>query len=213
MQRLTQRLSPFLKLLLLPSKTMRRLYYWTLHWSRTRHARFALFLIAFSESSFFPIPPDVLLIAMTVANRFKWWFYAIIATTGSVLGGILGYYIGYTLFETIGKPIIDIYNSQSVFDVVRIKYSENAFLAVFTAAFTPIPYKVFTIAGGVFQISLLELVIGSLLGRAGRFFAVTLALRILGQKIADTIEKYFDILSLVFMALLIGGFIILRFIG
>lgn len=211
--RVSEKFSPFLRLLLFPSKTMRRLYNWTLHWSKTRHAKIALFFIAVSESSFFPIPPDVLLITMTVAHRFKWWLYASIATVGSVLGGIAGYYIGFAFFEAIGRPIIEFYHFQKAFETVALKYEQNAFLAVFTAAFTPIPYKVFTIAGGVFQIPLSELIIGSLLGRAGRFFAVTGALRIFGQRIADAIEKYFDLLSLAFMALLIGGFVIIRFLS
>lgn len=189
---------------------MRRLYNWTLHWSKTKNAKVALFGLAFAESSFFPIPPDVLVIAMTVAHRAKWWFYASIATVGSVLGGVLGYYIGFALFQTIGQPIVDFYHLQKYFEIVQVKYNENAFLAVFTAAFTPIPYKVFTIAGGVFHINLATLIVGSLLGRAGRFFAVAFALNLFGDKISKAIEKYFDILSLVFMALLIGGFLLLR---
>lgn len=195
---------------LLPNRLMRRLYNWTLHWSKTKNAKFALFGLAFAESSFFPIPPDVLVIAMTVAHRVKWWLYASIATIGSVLGGVLGYYIGFALFQTIGQPIVDFYHLQKYFEVVQVKYNENAFLAVFTAAFTPIPYKVFTIAGGVFHINLTTLIVGSLLGRAGRFFAVAFALNLFGDKISKAIEKYFDILSLAFMALLIGGFLLLR---
>lgn len=197
-------------LLFKPTRLLRKLYNWTLHWSKTKNAKVALFVLAFAESSFFPIPPDVLLIAMTVAHRIKWWLYASIATIGSVLGGVLGYYIGFALFETVGQQIVDFYHLQKYFEIVQVKYEQNAFLAVFTAAFTPIPFKVFTIAGGVFQIKLSALIIGSLFGRAGRFFAVALALRIFGEKISRAIEKYFDILSLLFMALLIGGFLILR---
>lgn len=209
--KLTRNLSPFLSLLLLPSRGLRKLYGWTLHWGRTKHAKFALFSLAFAESSFFPIPPDVLLIAMTVADRAKWWILAILTTAGSVLGGMFGYYIGLTLFDAIGKPILEFYHFQSVFDLVRLKYEEHAFLAVFTAAFTPIPYKVFTIAGGVFRISFLDLIVASIAGRGGRFFAVALALRIFGKRISETIEKYFDILSFVFAALLIGGFFAVKF--
>lgn len=194
-----------------PSKQMHKLYSWTLKWGQTKYAQVSLFLLAFAESSFFPVPPDVLLIAMTVANRFKWWWYALITTTGSVLGGVLGYYIGLALFETIGKEIIEFYHLGKYFEIVQIKYEENAFLAVFTAAFTPIPYKVFTIAGGVFNISLISLITASIFGRAGRFFLVALMIRIFGKKIADTIEKYFDIFSLLFIALLIGGFLVLKF--
>lgn len=211
--RITQNLSPFLKVFLLPSRGLRKLYDWTLSFSRTKHAQASLFALSFAESSFFPIPPDVLLIAMTVAHRYKWWIFASIATAGSVLGGIFGYYIGLSLFEAVGKPIIEFYHFQEKFETVGRLYEANAFLAVFTAAFTPIPYKVFTIAGGVFQIPLYELIIASLLGRAGRFFAVAGALRIFGQKIADAIEKYFDLFSLAFMLLLIGGFVIIKFLG
>lgn len=207
---ITKDTSPVIRLILLPSRGMHKLYHWTIHWSKTRYAKLSLFGLAFAESSFFPIPPDVLLIAMTVADRYKWWLLASIATIGSVLGGVLGYYIGFTLFETIGKQIVDFYHLQKYFDIVQLKYEQNAFLAVFTAAFTPIPFKVFTIAGGVFQIPLPSLILGSILGRAGRFFMVAGLLRIFGQKIADTIEKYFDIFSLIFMVLLIGGFVILR---
>lgn len=202
--------SSLTSLLLKPTRLMRKLYNWTLHWSKTKNAKFALFGLAFIESSFFPIPPDVLLIAMTVGNRIKWWIFASIATIGSVLGGILGYYIGFALFETVGQQIVDFYHLGKYFEIVQLKYGENAFLAVFTAAFTPIPYKVFTIAGGVFHIQLTALILGSLLGRAGRFFAVALALRMFGEKISNAIEKYFDILSLLFMALLIGGFLLLQ---
>lgn len=188
---------------------MRKLYRWTMHWSHTKHAKLSLFALAFAESSFFPIPPDVLLIAMTVAHRFKWWLFAGIATLGSVLGGIAGYYIGLFLFETVGNSIIEFYHFEKAFEIVGQKYEENAFLAIFTAAFTPIPYKVFTLAAGAFQISLVDLIVGSAMGRAGRFFAVAGALRIFGQKISDAIEKYFDLFSLLFMALLIGGFVII----
>lgn len=208
--RITSNFSPFLRLLLIPSKIMRKVYDWTIHWSKTRYAKASLFLLAFAESSFFPIPPDVLLIAMTVAHRYKWWLYASLATVGSVLGGIAGYYIGLGLYESIGKPIVDFYHLGRFFEVVQEKYTENTFLAVFTAAFTPIPYKMFTIAGGIFQVSIPEFIIGSLLGRAGRFFAVAFLLRIFGHKISNLIEKYFDIFSLVFMALLIGGFLVTR---
>lgn len=196
--------------LLFPSKLMYRLYKWTVHWSKTKYGKIALFAVAFAESSFFPIPPDVLLIAMTVAHRFKWWFYATIAVTGSVLGAVLGYYIGYALFESVGQPIVDLYHLDKYFEVVREKYEANTFLAVFTAAFTPIPFKVFTIAGGVFKVSLPELLVGSLLGRAGRMFGVALALRIFGKRIEDTIERYFNILSIVFILLLVAGFLAIR---
>jgi len=208
--RLTKNLSPFIRIVMLPNKGMRKLYDWTLKWSKTKYAKLSLFLLAFTESSFFPIPPDVLLIAMTVANRFRWWIFASITTVGSVLGGIFGYYIGVAFFESIGKPIVEFYHLQELVSVVGTKYAENSFLAVFTAAFTPIPYKVFTIAGGVFMIPFNDLVVASILGRGGRFFMVALAIRIFGDKISNVIEKYFDILSLAFMALIILGFLLIN---
>lgn len=204
--------SVFKEFVLWPNRAMYRLYKWTISWARTKYATYSLFGLAFTESSFFPIPPDVLLIAMTVAHRHKWWFYATIATIGSVLGALFGYYIGYAVYGTVGKPIVDFYHLEKHFEAVRAAYESNAFLALFTAAFTPIPFKVFTVAGGLFHISIFDLVLGSLLGRAGRFFAVALALRVFGKKVEDTIEKYFNILSFIFIGLLVGGFLVLRFL-
>ncbi|BCW98959.1 MAG: cytochrome b561 [Armatimonadota bacterium] len=196
-----------------PSRAMRALYDWTIGWSRTRHAPWALFGIAFAESSFFPVPPDVLLIPMALAAPRRWWLTALICTAGSVAGAALGYYIGLAFYETVGVRIVDFYDLHAAMETVGRKYSENAFAAVFTAAFTPIPFKVFTIAGGVFQIPLPMLLAGSVVGRAGRFFLVAGLLRLFGEPVQRFIEKYFDILSLVFVALLIGGFVVVKMMG
>ncbi|MFH1398254.1 MAG: YqaA family protein [Candidatus Omnitrophota bacterium] len=153
-----------------PLKLLRKLYDWTLHWAKTPQAQAALFIIAFIESSFFPIPPDVLLIAMVIVQRAKWFRYALICTIGSVLGALFGYFIGWSFFETFGKTIISFYHLEKQFEVVGRMYADNALIAVFSAAFTPIPYKVFTIAAGLFKISLPTLIVASILGRAGRFF-------------------------------------------
>ncbi len=185
---------------------LRGIYTWTIHWAKTRHAPWALFFIAFIESSFFPIPPDVLLIAMVIADRRAWWRNALICTTGSVLGALFGYFIGFFLFETLGKIIVSTYHLGSHVETVRKLYADNAFWAVFTAAFTPIPYKVFTIAAGLFRISLPVLLVASVFGRAGRFFLVAGLLRLFGARIEKFIEKYFDILSLAFMVLLFGSY-------
>lgn len=193
-------------------KVLRKMYDWTVHWARTKNAPYALFGLAFIESSFFPIPPDVLLIAMVVADNSKWIRYAFICTLGSILGALFGYSIGWGLYETVGKVIVDTYHLQQVVELIGRKYSENAFLTIFTAAFTPIPYKAITITAGLFRISLTMFIAASIIGRAGRFFLVAGSLRIFGKKIADSIEKYFDILSLVLAALLIIGFLLLKYV-
>lgn len=189
----------------------KKLYDWTLHLARKKHASSALFGVAFIESSFFPVPPDVLLIAMVVADKMKWLRYALICTAGSVLGALLGYFIGWGLYETVGKLIVDTYNLHAVVELIGRKYSENAFMTVFTAAFTPIPYKAITITAGLFKISLPVLIAASMIGRAGRFFIVAGVLRIFGKTIANSIEKYFNILSIAFVLLGIIGFILLKY--
>lgn len=195
-----------------PLKWFRKMYGWTIHWSKKKEAPYALFGIAFIESSFFPVPPDVLLIAMTLAQRKKWFIYAAICALGSVCGALLGYFIGWGLFETVGKFIVSTYHLEEMIQIVGRKYQENAFLTIFTAAFTPIPYKAITITAGLFKISLGILVVASAIGRSGRFFLVALSLRIFGKKIEDSIEKYFDIFSLVLVALLILGILALKYL-
>lgn len=193
-----------------PLIRFRKLYDWTIQWAKTPYAYSALFIIAFIESSFFPIPPDVLLIGIVISNTRKWWKAALICTLGSVCGAYFGYFIGWGLYESVGKLIVDTYNLKDVVELVGRKYTENAFITIFTAAFTPIPYKVITITAGLFKISLLTLTIASITGRAGRFFLVAGSLRIFGKKIADSIEKYFDIFSIIFVVLLAGGFLLLK---
>lgn len=191
---------------------MRSLYDWTLKWSKTDQAPRALFLIAFAESSFFPIPPDVLLIPMVVADVKQWWKNALICTIGSLLGAILGYYIGFALFESVGRWIVETYNLQEAMNSLAVSYTDNAFFAVFTAAFTPIPYKIITISAGLFKVPLASVLLASAVGRAGRFFAVAGLLKLFGKKIADSVEKYFDLFSILFLVLLIGGFYVIKYV-
>jgi membrane protein YqaA with SNARE-associated domain len=193
-----------------PIKFIRTCYDWTIGWSRTKYASWALACISFAESSFFPVPPDVLLIPMVIAQRKKWFQIAFICSLCSVLGALLGYFIGYQLYELIGQKIVDFYNLQSAIDVVSAKYNEHAFFAVFTAAFTPIPFKVFTIVAGLCKISIFTLVIASAIGRSARFFMVAILIRIFGEKIQSFIEKYFNLLTIVFTILLIGGFFCIK---
>ncbi len=182
-----------------------------MHWAKTPQAPYALFGIAFIESSFFLIPPDVLLIPMVASSRKKWILFAAICTAGSVAGAFFGYFIGWSLYETVGKLIVNAYHLQPMMELVGRKYAENAFLTVFTAAFTPIPYKVITIAAGLFQISLVTLFTASVIGRGARFFLVAATLRVFGERIEKTIEKYFDIFSIAFILLLVGGFLAIKY--
>lgn len=197
-----------------PIRWIKSLYDWVIHWSKTTHAKAALFLIAFAESSFFPIPPDVLLMAMGVSEPKKALRFAGICLVGSVLGGVAGYYIGMGLWHMISDLFFQYVPgfSQALFDKVAGMYQEHAFWAVFTAGFTPVPYKVFTIAAGVAEISLSQFILASILSRGLRFFMVGGALRFFGAPVKTFIEKYFDILTIVFTVLFIGGFVALKFL-
>ncbi len=190
----------------------KRLYNWTLNWSKTPQAVWALLALSFAESSCFPIPPDVLLIAMTVSRPNRWWFYTLVTTFGSLTGAIAGYYIGYGLYKSVGQPLVEFYNLQDAVNSIGIKYNENAFLAVFGAAFTPIPYKVITISAGLFKVNVLIMLAASAVGRFGRFFIVAGLLRIFGKKVADFIERYFNILSIVLFILIIAGFYAVKYL-
>ena len=201
------------KIFTYPMAFIRKCYDWTINWSKTKYAGLALFFISFAESSFFPVPPDVLLIPMVIAEREKWFRTALICSVASVLGSLLGYFIGYQLFELIGQKIVDFYNLQEVMSVLSQKYSEHAFITVFTAAFTPIPYKAITITAGLFKISLLSFIVASAIGRSARFFIVAVLIRIFGEKIQYFIEKYFNLLTVVFTVLLIGGFVCLKLLS
>jgi len=187
-----------------------RLYDWVLKWSGHKQAQSALFLFSGAEASFFPIPPDVLLIAMCLAKPMRAARYALIASVGSVLGGLGGYAIGWGAWKVIGEFCFEhlriIGFTAENFDRVQQAYQNNAFLALFTAGFTPIPYKVFTIAAGVFEIALPVFIVASALGRAGRFFLVALLVRFIGPAVKPFIEKYLGWLTLAFVVLLVAGF-------
>lgn len=189
---------------------MRRTKAWVEGYAEKPYAEWALFIIAFTESSFFPIPPDVLLIAMAVITPKKAFRYALICMVGSVLGGIFGYYIGMLFYETLGIPILTFYGAMGHYETVRGLYNEHAFWAILAAGVTPIPYKVFTIAAGAFEVSIWTLIIASIIGRGARFFAVAALFYFFGATIKKFIDKYFEILSIVFLVFLIGGFVFIR---
>lgn len=175
-------------------------------------AGWALFLIAFTESSFFPIPPDVLLIALAVAIPARAFSYALICSVGSVLGGMFGYLIGLEFFEVLGSRIIELYGLQEQYRAVQELYANNAFSAIAIAGFTPIPYKVFTIAAGAFQVSFETLVLASSISRPARFFLVAGLFHVFGPSIKPLIDKYFEVLTLVFVVLLIAGFVVIKYL-
>ena len=191
---------------------LRRLYNWVLGWSESPYATSALFVLAFVESSFFPIPPDVLLMALAVSAPKRALYYALVCTIGSVAGGVLGYAIGYYFYEILGAPIIEFYGVNESFALVGEKYNDNAFTAIAIVGFTPIPYKVFTIAAGVFKVPLPTLIAASLLGRAGRFLLVGGLIRVFGPAIRDFIDRYFNILTVAFVVLLVLGFVVVSYL-
>jgi membrane protein YqaA with SNARE-associated domain len=193
-------------------KIIKKLYDWVLHWAETPYAVPALFILSFCESSFFPVPPDVLLIALAISIPKKSFKYAAICSVASVLGGILGYYIGFYSYEAIGKPIVDFYHGQEIMNAIKLKYDQHGFLGILIAAITPIPYKVFTIASGVFKFDFLLFLIASILGRSFRFFVVAGLIWKFGPAIKDFIDKYFNLLSYVFIVLLAGGFILMKYV-
>lgn len=192
---------------------LRKMYDWVIEQSKTKYAQYALFGLAFAESSFFPIPPDVLLIAMVIARRECWLRYFFICLAGSVLGGMAGYAIGMGLWGVVDEWFFTYVFSREMFDKVRALYAEYDFWMVFAAGFTPIPYKVFTIAAGVAAIDFPRFVAASIFGRGGRFLLVAGLLRIYGAPVQAFIEKYFNILTVVFTLLLIGGFVAIKYLA
>lgn len=191
---------------------LHRIKAWTEGAAQRPGATWILFAIAFAESSFFPIPPDVLLIALAMLVPKKAFWNALVCSFGSVLGGMFGYFIGYEFFELIGQPIINFYGVQAQYDAVQVLFQDNAFVSVAIAGFTPIPYKVFTIAGGAFRIDFGTFVLASALSRPARFFLVAGLFYWFGPKIKPFIDKYFEWLTLAFMVLLIGGFVVIRYV-
>jgi len=190
-------------------RPLRRLYDWVLSWAHHRHAPVALFLLAFAESSFFPIPPDVLLIALALGIPARAFRLALITTAGSVLGGLAGYAIGFGFMASIGQWILDLYNFHAQFEKIRNLYLEYDIWAVGIAGFTPIPYKVFTIAAGAFDMDVWRFTLASLVSRGARFFLLAWLIHHYGASIREFIDRYFNTLTLVFMVLLVGFFVLI----
>ena len=188
---------------------LHELYDWVLAWSAHPNARSALFFLAFAESSFFPLPPDILLIAMGVANPDMALWFAFLCSAGSVMGGCMGFGIG----RVGGRPIVRRLLSESKRLATERLYNKYDFWAIAVAGFTPIPYKIFTITAGAFNIRFGKFLLASALSRPARFFLVGVLLKVWGRDIQVWIESYFNIASISFVVLLIGGFLIVRWLG
>ena len=176
---------------------LKKLYNKILLISAKPKAEVFLGTIAFTESSFFPIPPDLLLLPMALARSLKWLRLAIITTFFSVLGGIFGYFIGVFLWDTIGQSIIEFYHLENQFDLFKKNYTEKGALIVFVAGFTPIPYKLITISSGGMHLDLITFIIASFISRGARFFILTGIIRLFGDAAKKLIDKYFSILTLI----------------
>lgn len=195
-----------------PLFLIHNLYEWVLYWAETPYGIPALFILAFAESSFFPIPPDVLLIALAISIPTRAFRYAFVCSLGSVLGGMFGYMIGWQFYGLLGEPIVAFYQGQAKFREVELLYQQYGTWAVFIAGFTPIPYKIFTIASGVFHLNFLNFILASVLSRSARFFLVAAFIWYFGPTIKWFIDKYFNLLVVLFTIALIGGFVLVRYL-
>lgn len=193
---------------------IKKIYEWVLSWANSPYSNLALIILAFSESSFFPVPPDVLLIALVLGNPQRAFFFAAICSVASVLGGLAGYGIGYFIWQHVSQFFFGYIPgfTPEIFNMVQTNYHEYGFWYVLVAGFTPIPYKVFTIAAGVFQMNLASFILASVLSRSARFFLVSALLYRFGAPIKSFIDKYFNLLTFLFLGLIILGFIAVNYI-
>ena len=198
---------------------LRKLYNWVLDFAETPYGLPALFILSFSEASFFPVPPDVLLIALALGRREQALKFAFICSIASVAGGLFGYSIGHFLWWDGGN-----YNAvanfffnnvpgftENLFQNIQSQYNNYGFIIIFTAGFTPIPFKVFTITAGAFDISLALFLIASTISRSARFFLVSFLIWKYGDKINYFIDRYFNLLSILFILLLVGSYLLINF--
>lgn len=200
-------------------KWMKKIYNWVLHWAYTRYGIVALIILSFAEASFFPIPPDVLLIALVLGAREKAFLFAGYCSIASIFGGLAGYGIGYFAWWNSSKEFSDLANfffhhipgfTTELFANIQALYETWNFWIIFTAGFTPIPFKVFTISAGAFDISLVMFFFASLISRSARFFLVAGLIWKFGEPIRGFIDKYFNLLAILFTVLLIGGFAMIK---
>ncbi len=191
---------------------LRRLYTWTMDQAESRNALWVLAFVAFIESSVFPIPPDVLMIPMVLAAPHRAWLIAGVATLSSVLGGLLGYGIGFFFFEGIGQPILESLGKADSMAEFNTRFNDVGFWAVLTAGVTPFPYKVITIMSGWTAMPMATFLVTSVVARALRFFIVAGLLRVYGAPVRDFIEKRLGLVFTAFVVLLLGGFLLVRYL-
>jgi len=193
-------------------KPLRKLYNWVLHWAETPYGPIALFLLALAESSFFPIPPDPLLIALCLGAIKKSWRFALYTSIASIIGGMIGYFIGISIWQSVDSFFFRYIPgfTESLFEQVTVNFNKYGFWYVFVAGFTPIPYKVFTIASGVFKLNFFLFLFASTISRSLRFFAVAALFRKFGPGIKSFIDKYFNLFAILFFLLLLGGFLLIK---
>lgn len=191
---------------------MRRMYDWMMRMAGSDRAPHALFVVSFIESSFFPIPPDVMLVPMVLANRAKAWWFAIVATIGSVIGGAAGYAIGYFLWDSVGLPILQFYGKSEGFSQFAQWFNDWGVWILIIKGMTPFPYKVLTITAGVTHMPFLEFMLASVIARAMRFFLVAGLLYWFGEPIRDFIEKRLSLVTTVFVVALVGGFVAVKYV-
>jgi len=191
---------------------IRPLYDWTMRQAGRKNAVWALAGVSFIESSVFPIPPDVLLIPMVLANRDRAWLLAAVCTLASVIGGWLGYAIGYYLFETLGQKILTFYHAMAHYEAFKAGFDQWGLWIIIIKGATPIPFKLVTIASGAFKFSLLWFTIAAVISRSMRFFLVASLLWKFGEPIRTFIERRLTLLTTLFVLLLVGGFLAMRYL-
>ena len=198
--------------LIIKMRFLHLLYDWTMQLANNPRAIWLLGFVSFIEAIFFPIPPDVLLIPMILANIKRAWLYAFVTTITSVMGGLVGYAIGYLAYEQIAEPLLLSLGKQAAMNLFSISINENGFLIVLTAGISPIPFKVVSVMSGFTQMPVFVFLLSALLGRATRFFVVATLLKYYGETIKSFIETYLGWLFLFFIALIVLGTVVLDFL-
>ncbi len=191
---------------------IRRLYDWTMRLAEGPRALWSLGAISFAESSFFPIPPDVVVVPMALARPKQAWLIATICTVASVAGGLFGYFIGYYAMESIGEWLIQLYGMQEKAGEFQANYDEWGLWVILIKGLTPIPYKLVTIVSGAAHYALLPFIVASVITRGARFFLIAALLRVYGEPIRAFIEKRLTLVTTLFVAALVGGFAVLKYI-